>query len=279
MNNAIYPCLILKGHVREASQLYADAFGAKIIQSYPMVNMLELDGQKLMLLDDGPPTKPTPAISFMVVHETAAGTEQCWKKLAAEGKALMELGSYPWSACYGWIEDKFGVSWQLITSQQDMAMQKFAPSIMFTGNNAGKAAAAIEFYTGLFPNASVRNVMKYNDDEGENPENIKHAQFLLNNYLLTAMDSSYEHGFGFTEGVSFVVECNTQEEIDNYWNKLSGDGGKELVCGWVADKYGINWQITPASLGSLMKDPERAKRVLNEVFKMKKLIIKDLENA
>lgn len=279
MNNSIYPCIILKGKVREASQLYVEAFGAKITHTPPMVNMLELGGQKLMLLNDGPTTTPTPAASFMVANETAEATEQCWKKLVAEGKVMMELGSYPWSTCYGWVQDKFGVSWQLITRQDDMAGQKFAPSLMFTGSNAGKTASAIEFYTRIFPNSSIGGVMNYTAEEGESPDNIKHAQVLLNNYMITAMDSSHDHGFGFTEAISFVVECKTQEELDSYWNQLSGDGGKEVACGWLSDKYGISWQIIPASLGALMSDPEKAERVMNKVFKMKKLIIKELENA
>ena len=92
------------------------------------------------------------------------------------------------------------------------------------------------------------------------------------------MDGPGDHQFKFNEGVSFVVECEKQEEIDYYWNKLT-EGGKESRCGWLVDKFGVSWQIVPAIIGSLMTDPEKVPRVMQAVMKMKKLDIETLVNA
>lgn len=280
MNNSIYPCLTIKGKVDEAAALYTDVFGAKIIQSSPIVNMLEIDGQKLMLLNDGPTSKPNPCISFLFSSDNKEATDTYWNKLTEGGKVLMPLDSYPWNSYYGWVEDRYGVNWQLMTNKEEMAAQRFSPTFMFVGGNAGKAAAAITFYTKLFPNSNVRGILKYGEGEGDNTDYIKHAQFSLNDYVMMAMDSSHEHGFSFVDAVSLVVECNTQEEIDKYWATLTGEGGNEVACGWLTDKYGISWQIIPANLGALMSvGGEKAQRVMAALLQMKKLVIKDLENA
>ncbi|RXK83902.1 VOC family protein [Filimonas effusa] len=280
MNNSIYPCLTIKGKIAEAAALYADVFGAKTVQSSPIVNILEIDGQKLMLLNDGPTSKPNPAISFMFSNEHKEATEACWNKLTEGGKVLMPLDSYPWSSYYGWVEDKYGVNWQLITNKEELPIQRFSPTLMFVGDNAGKAAAAISFYTQLFPQSNVRGILKYGEGEGDNTDYIKHAQFSVNGYVMMAMDSSHAHHFTFVDAVSLVAACNTQEEIDRYWETLTSEGGKEIACGWLVDKYGVSWQIVPANLGALMsKGGEKAQRVMSALLKMKKLVIKDLENA
>ncbi|SHE53061.1 VOC family protein [Pedobacter caeni] len=280
MKNSIYPCLIIKGKIAEASDYYMQAFGeGTLVHSSSLVKLIDLSGQRFMLLNDGPTTSPTPAISFMVVSETAEETEKYWNKLIAEGKALMPLDSYDWSPKYGWVEDKFGVSWQLYTGSKADTPQKFSPTFMFTGANTGKTQAAIDLYTRLFPDSTIQGVMKYTKEEGENPDLIKHAQFKINDFTMMAMDSSYAHGFNFTDAISIVVACETQDEIDKYWSELTANGGKEVACGWLTDPYGISWQIVPANILKLVTDPERSQRVMNAVMKMKKLIIADLENA
>jgi len=280
MNNSIYPCLTLKGKVAEAADFYIDTFGdGKIAETSPFVIILELSGQKLMLLNDGPSSKPNAAISFMVINETAEETERYWNKLTEGGKIFMPLDSYPWSLKYGWIEDKYGVSWQLFTGDKNDIGQKFCPSFLFTGANTGKAASAIHFYTLLFPNSAIEGIMEYNEGDGDVPGLVKHAQFKINDFILTAMDSSADHRVTFTDAISLVVTCDTQSEIDKYWEVLTANGGQEVACGWLTDKYGVSWQIVPKVLGELMADPGRGERVMNALLKMKKLIIADLENA
>ncbi|MEO7960810.1 MAG: VOC family protein, partial [Ginsengibacter sp.] len=108
--------------------------------------------------------------------------------------------------------------------------------------------------------------------------NIKHAQFTLNDQLFIAMDSSGAHGFTFNEGVSMVVPCDNQQEIDYYWSALTADG-EESQCGWLKDKFGVSWQIVPAILGKLMSDPAKRDNVMKVVMQTKKFEIAALENA
>lgn len=279
MNNSIYPCLTLKGKVAEAAPFYIDTFGeGKVVQTSPYVIMIELSGQKIMLLNDGPSSTPNGSVSFMVSSDSAEETEVYWNKLIDGGKALMPIDNYPWSIRYGWVQDKYGVSWQLFTGETK-ASQKFSPSFMFTGADAGKAAEAVHFYTELFQNSHIDGIMEYTEGDGDTPGFVKHAQFKINDFTAMAMDSSANHGFGFNDSVSIVVDCDTQTEIDKYWEGLTANGGQEVACGWLTDKYGISWQIVPKVLGQLMSDPERGQRVMAALMKMKKLIIADLESA
>ena len=94
-----------------------------------------------------------------------------------------------------------------------------------------------------------------------------------------AMDGFGQHEFAFNEGVSFVVNCDTQDEIDYYWNTLISEGGAESMCGWLKDKFGVSWQIVPSVIGQLMNDPEKGQRVMQEVLKMRKINIEALLNA
>lgn len=280
MNNSIYPCITLKGKVAEAANFYIDTFGdGKIVQTSPYVQQIELSGQQLMLLNEGPSSSPNASISFMVIGENPEETEAYWNKLIEGGKALMALDNYPWSRKYGWVEDKYGVSWQLYTGNKSDTPQKFCPSLMFTGANAGKTKEAINFYTGLFPQSNIEGIMEYEDGEGDTVGYVKHAQFKLYNFITMAMDSTAAHGFQFNDAISFVVNCEDQAEIDNYWDQLTAAGGLEIACGWLVDKYGVSWQIIPKLLGKLISDPERGQRAMAALMKMKKLIIADLENA
>jgi predicted 3-demethylubiquinone-9 3-methyltransferase (glyoxalase superfamily) len=280
MTNNIYPCITLKGKATEAADFYIDTFGEGIIkQTSPYVVQIELSGERLMLLNEGPTSYPNATISFMVMCETPEETEKYWFKLIQGGQVFMPLDKYDWSVKYGWVQDKYGVSWQIYTGKSPDDTQKFSPTLMFTGDHAGKTSEAIQLYTRLYPDSNIQGILNYGEGDADKPEFIKHAQFKINGYTVMAMDSSAEHGIKFNDAISFVVECDSQEEIDTYWNELSNDGGKEVACGWLTDKFGVSWQIIPKKLGALMKDPERGQRVIRALFKMKKLIIADLENA
>jgi predicted 3-demethylubiquinone-9 3-methyltransferase (glyoxalase superfamily) len=107
---------------------------------------------------------------------------------------------------------------------------------------------------------------------------IMHAQFKLDGHVFMCMDSSMDHGVQFNESVSFVVECENQEQIDHFWTKLT-EGGQESMCGWLKDRFGVSWQIVPKVLGQLMQDPERSGRVVQAFMKMKKFNIQQLMDA
>ena len=232
-----------------------------------------------MLLNDGPKTAPNASISFMVICETAHEIDHCWQGLTEGGQILMPLDAYDWSPRYGWVQDKFGLSWQLYQGELKEGTQKISPTLMFTGDQAGKTEEALRFYVSVFPQSKVEGVLHYAEGDHDKPGLVKHAQFTLKDYVVMAMDSSLPHGFGFNEATSLVVECEDQSEIDRYWDRLSSGGGVEVACGWLTDKYGLSWQIIPAGLGKLMTDPEKGERAMNALLKMKKLIIADLENA
>lgn len=277
MKNLIYPCLWFDGNASEVANFYCSTFkNAKITSDTPIVVTFEMEGQKFMALNGGPKFTPNPSISFSVACETLEELEKAWNRLAENGSVLMPLDTYAWSEKYGWVQDQFGISWQLSLSKPEG--QKFTPSLMFTREQAGKAEEAIGFYTSVFDNASVGQVYKYTDEDQDTEGMVKHAQFKLRNQLFTAMDSSLSHEFSFDEGISMVVECKDQEEIDHYWNKLT-KGGEESMCGWLKDKYGVSWQIIPAVLEQYMSDQKRAQKVVDAFLKMRKFDIEQLEEA
>ena len=190
----------------------------------------------------------------------------------------MELDKYEWSNKYGWLQDKYGVTWQLSFGGMEKTDQKFSPVLMFTDKQAGKAEQAIHFYTSVFKNSKIIGISRYIKGENDVEGTVKHAEFSLGNQVFMSMDSSFMHRFSFNEAISFVVDCETQEEIDYYWDKLT-DGGEEIQSGWLKDRFGVSWQIVPVILSELMSDPSKSERVTNALLQMKKFDIEKLVNA
>jgi len=212
------------------------------------------------------------------VCETETETDKVWNTLADGGSVLMPLDKYEWSEKYGWVQDRFGVSWQIAFGKIRDVGQKITPSLMFVGEHHGKAEQAINFYTSVFDNSAISGILHYQAGESDPEGTVKHAQFNINKYVMMAMDSSFSHQFTFNEAISFVVDCQTQEEIDYYWNKLT-EGGQESMCGWLKDRFGVSWQIVPTILGKLMSDTTRAERVTKAFLQMKKFDIEKLKQA
>jgi predicted 3-demethylubiquinone-9 3-methyltransferase (glyoxalase superfamily) len=277
MSNSIYPCLWFDGNAQEAAGLYSKAFNdAKITLSTPLVVMTNIKGKQIMGLNGGPGNSPNPSISFFNVCETEEEIDRAWSLLLEGGMELMPLNAYPWSKKYGWVQDKFGVNWQLALKEGEMI--DVFPALLFVGDQNGRAEEAIGFYTSLFKDSSIELVAKYEAGDGDTEGHIKHAQFFLNGFKLAAMDSSMQHNFSFNEGVSLVVNCDTQEEIDYYWLNIT-EGGIEGQCGWCRDAYGVWWQIVPSMIGSLMSDPVKAPKVMAAFMKMKKFDIETIIQA
>jgi len=279
MENKIYPCLWFDGNAKVAAEFYCSVFdNSRIISDNPFVVTFNSSGQKFMCLNGGPAYKPKPSISFYIICETINEIETTWNKLLEGGKVLMPLDKYDWSEKYGWVQDKFGISWQLAFGKFKDVGQKFTPMLMFTNKKAGRALEAIKFYTSVFHNSSIVGVLKYTAGENDVLGYVKHAQFKLGQQVFMAMDSSLLHDFNFNEAISLVVECDTQKEIDFYWGKL-GMEGEEGQCGWLKDKFGVSWQVVPFILGKLMNDPEKAPKVMQAFMKMKKFEIEKLVNV
>lgn len=281
MNNDIFPCLWCNGDAKESAEFYCQVFGGKITVDTPVVINIELFGQKLMLLNAGPQFEKNPSISFLINCASEEDVQHYWDQLSEGGMVLVELDSYPWSKKYGWIKDKYGTTWQLYFGE--MQEQRLVPTLMFMHRNNGKAMEAMEFYTSTFPESKIEGVLKYKDggENGEDPENVQHAQFVINNYMLSCMDSSLDHKFDFNEGISLVIMTNDQKETDHLWNTLISGGGRESMCGWLKDQYGVSWQIVPKKLIELMNDtdPAKSQKVVQAMLKMQKIIIAHLEEA
>ncbi len=284
MNNNIFPCLWYDGDAKESAEFYCKIFDGKITSDTPVVLNLELFGQKLMLLNGGPHFEKNASVSFMVMCETEDEVQKYWNQLEDGGIVLMPLNSYPWSEKYGWVRDKFGVTWQLYLGEKK-SEQRIIPTLMFIHQNNGKALEAMELYTKIFPNSKIESVLKYgegvNDENHEVPENVQHAHFEIDGYSMFCMDNSYDHKFDFNEGISMVIMTENQEETDHLWSSLTADGGRESMCGWLKDKFGMSWQIVPKRLIELMSDSDqqKAQNVVQAMMKMQKIVIKDLEEA
>jgi predicted 3-demethylubiquinone-9 3-methyltransferase (glyoxalase superfamily) len=153
-------------------------------------------------------------------------------------------------------------------------MQKITPFLWFDG----KAEEAMNFYTSIIPNSKVLNVTR-SVEGGPGPKGgVLTANFVLNGLEFVALNGGPQ--YKFTEAVSFVINCETQDEVDRYWQKLS-EGGSESMCGWLKDKYGLSWQIVPIQLMQMIQDKDQQKvaRAMAAMMKMKKLEIGELQKA
>ena len=194
----------------------------------------------------------------------------------------MPLDKYPFSERYGWVADKFGVSWQLIlTNPEGEDRPIIIPSLLFVKNVYGKAEEASDFYLSVFNDAKRGALVRY--PAGMEPDKegaVMFTDFKLEGQWFAAMDSAREHNFAFNEAISFMVYCNDQKEIDYYWEKLSAVPQAEQ-CGWLKDKYGLSWQIVPTLMDEMMQDddPERMARVTQAFLPMKKFDLAELQRA
>jgi predicted 3-demethylubiquinone-9 3-methyltransferase (glyoxalase superfamily) len=240
----------------------------------------ELSGYRLVSLNGGPHFRFTPALSLSVLLETEAEVDALWTGLSADGAVLMPLQAYEWSEKYGWLNDRYGLSWQIMLGKFEEVGQTITPSLLFAGAQHGRAEEAIRFYTSVFSDSGIDAIHRYGRG-GIDPEgSIKHAQFRLNGEAFMAMDSALEHDFGFTEAISFIVRCETQDEIDYFWKALSAVPEAEQ-CGWLKDKFGVSWQVVPSVLPDMLMDPDREKieRVTDAFLQMKKFDIAALQKA
>ncbi len=294
----ITPHLWFNKEAKESAEFYVSVFPNSKIKNHSVIKgtpsgdcdvmSYELAGQDFMSISAGPYFKINPAISFMVNFDPSMDKNakenltKLWEKLSNGGKVMMPLQEYPFSKWYGWIEDKYGVSWQLILTKPEGEKRPFiVPTFLFVGEAYGKAEAAVDYYISVFKDSKLGNRIKYPAGALPNKEGtVMFSDFNLFGSWFAAMDGGGEHKFNFNEAVSFIVNCDTQEEIDYFWEKLSAVSESEQ-CGWCKDKYGVSWQIVPTRMNEMLSKgtKEQTARVTQAFLKMKKFDIKLLEEA
>jgi predicted 3-demethylubiquinone-9 3-methyltransferase (glyoxalase superfamily) len=293
----ITPNLWFNRNAIEAVDFYLSAFkDAKIVSQidYPRKGLVdfqkkfagqpvaiefELMGYRLSALNAGSEFIPNPSISFMINFDPAHDTDaekhinELWEILSKEGKVRMPFQTYDFSKLYGWIEDKYNVSWQLIlTDPQGDPRPNIMPALLFVTDECEAAEAAADFYLSVFKNTQRGQIVRYPGGMGANKKGtVMFSDFTLEGQWFVAMDSSSkDHAFKFNEAVSLSIACKDQREIDYYYDKLSHVPESE-VCGWCKDKYGVSWQVVPENSAALLQKPN----AWQNMMKMKKIIIAD----
>ncbi|MDR3541052.1 MAG: VOC family protein [Desulfosporosinus sp.] len=287
----IIPHLWYDKEAKEAALFYMTLFehsrliNVNTISGTPSGNTeivsFELAGQSFMAISAGPYFKFNPSISLMVVCDSVEEVDAKWKSLAEGGTILMALGKYPFSKWYGWIQDRYGLSWQLMLVEGRMTSHKITPNLLFSGDACGRTEEALKYYTNIFPDSDIHFFSKYGDGEAKSSKAIVNfAAFKLFGMEFSAMDNANDVEFGFNEAFSLIVQCEDQAEIDDYWEKLSAVPEAEQ-CGWLKDRFGLSWQIVPASMNEMMTkgSKEEIQRVTDVFLKMKKFNLAALKRA
>jgi predicted 3-demethylubiquinone-9 3-methyltransferase (glyoxalase superfamily) len=295
----IVPHLWFDKEAKEAAEFYTSLFPDSKIMSVTTLRdtpsgdtdvvSFKLWGYSFMAISAGPLFKFNPSISFMVNFDPSQDKDAreridaIWAKLSEGGKVLMPIDKYPFSDRYGWIEDKYGLSWQLIlTKPEGEERPLIIPSLLFVTKECDKAEEATDYYLSVFKNAKRGTIARYPAGMEPNKEGaVMFTDFMLEGQWFAAMDGSTQmHDFKFNEAISFIVNCKDQEEIDYYWEKLSAVPESEQ-CGWLKDKYGVSWQIVPTDMDTMMQKgtPEQIARVTQAFLKMKKFDLAELQRV
>ncbi|MEX2543245.1 MAG: VOC family protein [Trueperaceae bacterium] len=292
----ITPCLWFEDQAEEAATFYTSTFANSKLGSVTrygreghevhgrpegtvMTVQFEVAGLPFTALNGGPHFRFTPATSFFVNCESASELDALWEKLSSGGSLLMPLQSYPFSERYGWVSDRYGLSWQLNLANSPQAI---VPFLMFVGTQNGRAEEAARFYASVFENSGVETIEHFGAEDDVTEGTVKRALYSLDGQEFMALDGGLAHDFTFTEAVSFMVGCESQKEVDYFWGKLS-EGGDERAqqCGWLKDKFGVSWQVVPDELGELVGGPdsEKSQRAVKAMLRMKKIDIGEIRRA
>lgn len=288
----ITPFLWFDKDAGEAAEFYVTEFGegseVRNLSTIPntpsgdsTIVSFDLCGQPFQALSAGPFFRINPSISFQVKCQSKDEVERLWDRFSPGAKVLMELGSYPFNERFGWIQDKYGLSWQLVFAGKNKISQKIMPIFLFTGAVCGRSEEAMNFYASVFPQAQAEVFARYG--KGAEPERegtVQFGSFRLDGQEFGAMDSAREQAFAFNEAISFLVPCENQHEIDYYWEKLSAVPQAEQ-CGWLKDKFGLSWQIVPTTIADMFSkgSREEVERISQALMKMKKIDMEALNQA
>jgi predicted 3-demethylubiquinone-9 3-methyltransferase (glyoxalase superfamily) len=301
----IVPNIWCNRNAEEVGAFYASAFEnahAEVESRYPEEGLLDfqrefaglpltvtltISGTRFTLINAGDEFHPNPSVSFLLnfdpllfdgsEEQARASMDRLWDRLIDGGAALMPLGEYPFSRRYGWVQDRYGVSWQLMLTDPAGDPRPFIiPALMFDGPAQDRAAEAADFYVSLFSEspggAEVGNRYPYGVPTGKaSAEALSFGEFRIGEQWFMVADngSGFDHGFG--NGVSLEVYCRDQAEIDRLWAALSTVPEAEQ-CGWCVDRFGLSWQVVPENMAELMERPNAYEHILQ----MKKIVIAEL---
>ena len=272
MDQLITPAIWCDAAADEAARFYADAFreGSVVEQVPGYAATVSIHGFQLSLINGGDQYAPNPSISCILNFdpllfggEDQARTylDELYERLSAGG-FLMELGEYPFSPRYAWVRDRFGMTWQLMLTDPAGEPRPFIlPSFMFGGTNPANAEEATEAWIALFDDARRGALRCYEEGGPMEVGTVMFTDFTLRGTWMAAMDSGAFHDFTFTPGVSMIVSCRDQEEIDRYWTGLSAVPEAER-CGWCVDRWGVSWQVVPHNIAELMADAATREKIL-----------------
>jgi len=288
----VIPHLWFDKEAKDAANFYVSVFPDSAITSSTVLRntpsgdcdvvAFDLMGYSFLSISAGPLFTFNPSVSFFVLCTTNDEVDRLWAKLSEGGHVLMELGEYPFSKRYGWTADKYGVTWQVsLDDGHYQYRHRITPTLMYVGNVAGKAEEAMRFYASVLPESRVGDIARY--PAGMEPDKegtVMHGSVTLAGQEFFAMDSAQKHDFAFNEAISLIVNCDSQEEIDRYWYKLSAVPAAEQ-CGWLKDRFGLSWQITPSDMEEMLRSSSQAQvdRVTQAFLPMKKLDIEKIRRA
>lgn len=276
----IIPSLWFAGDAEEAATLYARIFpGARIgdTQRYPTEGLLdfqqpmagqvltidvELPDLRITLVNASDEFRPNPSASFLVTFDPARDADAresvdvLHAALAEGGVERMPLQAYPFSPYYAWVEDRFGVNWQLMVTEPGASQRpRVVPALTFCGSAQNRCREAMDLYIDTLPDSAWGMVAEYPEQTGPaTPGSIMFSEVRLFGQWFTAMDSGAEMPFAFTEGYSLMVQASGQDQLDAFWSALSSVPEAER-CGWCKDRFGLSWQVVPDNLGELMSRP------------------------
>jgi predicted 3-demethylubiquinone-9 3-methyltransferase (glyoxalase superfamily) len=288
----VIPHLWFDKEAKDAANFYVSVFpdsaitSSMVLRNTPSgdcdVVAFDLMGYSFLAISAGPLFTFNPSVSFFVLCKTNDEVDRLWAKLSEGGHVLMELGEYPFSKRYGWTADKYGVTWQVsLDDGHYQYRHRITPTLMYVGNVAGKAEEAMRFYASVLPESTVGDIARY--PAGMEPDKegtVMHGSVTLAGQEFFAMDSAQKHDFTFNEAISLIVNCDSQEEIDRYWYTLSAVPAAEQ-CGWLKDKFGLSWQITPSDMQEILRSSSQAQmdRVTQAFLPMKKLDMETIRRA
>ncbi|MGQ7595731.1 VOC family protein [Streptococcus suis] len=278
----IIPHLWYDTEAKEAVAFYVDLFGGKLDWTYTITDtpsgdsdliQFQLGDMTLAAISAGPYFKLNESMSLMVNVASKDEVTRLYQALSEGGRILMPLGEYPFSPYYVWLEDRFGLSWQLSYAPDLVKSYQFDICLLFSQEQVGLAQPMLDYYKDKLPQASVGQLSYYGEGEAAvEAAKLNYAELLIAGQKMIVMDHGYGGEASFNEAFSLMVYVDSQDELNFYYDLLSAVPEAEM-CGWVKDQFGISWQIVPRMLMEAYDtaSQETVKAVNDAVLTMKRL--------